>query len=559
MQRMLLGAMVGATLVAGMPAFAQDTDRNALMTAHRGGKLTLLAPGFDGSIDPQIAYDELTWQIHAVVYDQLLTFQKVDGEASNVVVPDLAEALPEVSDDGRTLTFKLRRGIRFSNGAEVTTADVRASFERMFKVASPTSDKFYTGIVGADACVAQRASCSLEQGIEIDPATNTVTFHLVAPDAEFLSKVAMFHASIVPADTPPTDQGVVPPLGTGPYMITEYDPATGLTAVRNPEFKEWSAEAQPDGYVDEIHYTFGLDSNSALNAVLNNQADWMFHRVPTERLGEISASYSDRAHIHNEVSYWLAPMNTTIPPFNDVRVRQALAYAVDRAALVNQYGGPNLATPICQHLPVGIPGHVDFCDYTVNPGTSWSGPDMDRARALIAEAGVAGQKVTVFGDDRHNVRENALYLQSLLTELGFDAEVKILSDSLYWNYINNTENKVQISVHRWMLDYPEPGNFIGALFTCANIREASSSNVNLSGFCDPTLEQMIADANTATLKDRAAGAEAWSKIDRYVTENAPAVPLHQPKILDVFSSRVGGAPIAFSGLASVTLSSLWVQ
>jgi len=548
-----------AALFALTATTAIADDRAALMAKHRGGTLNLLASGFDASIDPQIAYDELIWQFHAAVYDGLLTFQKADAEGSNVIVPDLAEAMPEIQDGGATYVFKLRRGVKFSDGQAVTPADVVASFERIFKVSSPTSGYFYSQIIGADVCLKKPVTCSLKDGVIADPDAYTITIKLVKPDAEFLSKVAMPHASILPASIPPVDQGATPVVGTGAYMITEYDPALGIKLVRNPKFKEWSVAAQPDGYVDEIKYTFGLDANAELNAVMNNQADWMFERPPTERLGEISTVYSDRAYIHNVMSFWHVDLNTKIAPFDNKKARQAIAFAIDRSALIDQYGGSNLASPTCQILPAGVPGHEDYCPYTLNPGTTWTAPDLETAKRLIEESGTKGAKVTVFGDDRPNVKANATYLQSLLKDLGYDAELKILSESLYWHYINNTDNNVQIAVIRWMADYPEPANFINMLYGCASHIPSSSSNVNISGFCDPWVEGKMKEANTLALTDKAASNKIWTEIDRYITDEAPGIGMYQPKNVDVFSSRVGGAPIMFPSLTSVTLASIWVQ
>lgn len=132
-----------------------------------------------------------------------------------------------------------------------------ASFQRIFKVSSPTSGSFYSGIVGADKCLAEAETCTLEGGVVADAAANTITFNLVAPDAEFLFKLAVPHAVVMPADTVMKDAGNQPIPGTGTYMFESYDPNASLVMVRNPHFQEWSKDAQPKGYPDRIEYTFG--------------------------------------------------------------------------------------------------------------------------------------------------------------------------------------------------------------------------------------------------------------------------------------------------------------
>ena len=125
----------------------------------------------------------------------------------------------------------------------MTVKDVVASFQRIFKVSSPTSGGFYSVIVGADKCIAEPATCTLEGGVTGDEAAGTVTINLTRPDPEFLYKLAVPHASILPADAPATDAGSDPIAGTGPYFFSAYDPNKGLTMSRNPHFKVWSEDA----------------------------------------------------------------------------------------------------------------------------------------------------------------------------------------------------------------------------------------------------------------------------------------------------------------------------
>ena len=199
------------------------TVGSALAAGHQGGVLHLGAYQPAGTIDPMINYESDFWQLFYITQDGLLTFRKAEGAAGLVVVPDLAEALPAGSDDGRTYLFRLRRGVRFSDGREVGVGDVVASFRRMFRVSGPNTGSWYNIIVGADACIRAPAGCMLAGGIEGDAAARTVTIHLTKPDAEFSQKIALPFASILPADTPGRDLGTTPPVATGPYMIASFD------------------------------------------------------------------------------------------------------------------------------------------------------------------------------------------------------------------------------------------------------------------------------------------------------------------------------------------------
>src|SRR5213596_3327257 len=230
----------------------------AATTDHQGGTLKLLAKAAGGTLDPQVNYTLQYWQLYQATYDGLLGFTKAGGDAAFTVVPDLASNLPTPTNGGKTWVFHLRKGIKFSNGKPVTVNDVVASFRRIFKVKSPTSGTFYAGIVGAQACLKNPATCTLKGGVTADEQAGTVTINLTAPDPEFKYKLAVPHASILPASTLPKDVGTKPIPGTGAYAFTTYNPNRQLTMVRNPYFKEWSKDAQPAGYPDKITQSYGL-------------------------------------------------------------------------------------------------------------------------------------------------------------------------------------------------------------------------------------------------------------------------------------------------------------
>ncbi len=529
--RALAAALAGGAVLFGAalaPAGAQE----------KGGSLRLLARAASGTIDPHINYTLQQWQVFYIAYDGLVTFRKVGDETGFEVVADLAEALPEATNEGKTYTFKLRPGIKFSNGQELTTDDVVASLQRIFKVSGPTAGTFYNGIVGADKCLSAPADCTLEGGVVADKAAGTVTINLTAPDGEFLQKLAVPHAYILPAGTPASDQGTTPIPGTGAYAVQSYDPNASLKLVRNPEFKEWSADAQPEGFVDDISYDFGLTEEAAVTAIQNGDADWMFDPPPPDRLAEIGTQYEAQVSLHPLSAMWYAPMNTNLAPFDDPKVRQAVNFAIDRDAIVKLFGGANLAQPACQILPPGFPGYEPYCPYTANPGTTWSAPDMEKAKALVAESGTAGQEVKIIAEDTVVSRAIGVYLQDVLTELGYKASVQPISQNLQFTYIQNTNNKVQISISQWFQDYPSPSNFLNVLFSCGSFHPGSDASVNIAGFCDEAVEAKMKQAFAAAVTDPASALPIWTEVDKMVTDAAPAAVLFTPKRVDFVSSRV---------------------
>jgi peptide/nickel transport system substrate-binding protein len=547
----------GLAIAGALSAYLCTPAAADLDPAHKGGTMRLLAVGAGGTVDPHINYTLQYWQLYQFVYDGLVAFKKAEGAAGFEIVPDLAEELPPPADDGKSYTFKLRKGIKFSNGNELTVKDVVASFQRIFKVSSPTSGGFYAVIVDADKCLKEAATCTLEGGVVADEAAGTVTINLTQPDPELFQKLALPHAAILPADTPASDVGTQPVPGTGAYMFASYDPNTQLKMVRNPHFKVWSWDAQPDGYPDEINYTFGLTDEAAITAIQNGEADWTLDPPPPDRLVELGTNFKDQVHINPLTAWWYAPMNVNIPPFNNEKARQAVNYAVDRNALVNLFGGPALASPVCQVLPPGFPGHQPFCFYTKDPGEKWSAPDMEKAKQLVAESGTVGQEVTVIVQDNVVDKSVGTYLQTVLSDLGYKASVKAISSNIQFTYIQNTNNNVQISVTQWYQDYPAASDFLNILFGCSSFHPGSDSSVNVAGFCDKEIEGQMQGALKLAVTDPAAADKLWAHIDRAVMAKAPAVPLFTPKRVDFVSKRIGN--YLFNAQFYWVVTQSWVQ
>jgi peptide/nickel transport system substrate-binding protein len=544
----------GTPTTANSSALGAATEYQA---ARAGGTLTLLAKSAAGSLDPQVNYTLQYWQLYQSMYDGLLAFKKVGGQESFTVVPDLAAAMPQVSADGKTYVFKLRAGIKFSDGRPVTVDDVVASFERIFKVSGPTAGTFYNGIVGAEACLATPASCSLSKGVVGDAAASTVTINLTAPDPEFPYKLAVPHASVLPKDSPTTDAGIKPLPTTGPYMVASYDPNRALKLVRNPSFTEWSRDAQPRTYPDEIDENFGLSVEAEVTAVQNGQADWVFDPPPADRLNELGTTYASQVHVSPLTAFWYLTLNTNLAPFNNLQARQAINWAVDRNALVRLYGGQNLAQPACTILPPGFPGHVDSCDYTKGGGTTWSTADLDKAKQLVQASGTAGQEVGIVVQDDEVNKAIGEYLQSVLNDLGYKAKLKPLSANIQFTYIQNTNNKVQLALTSWYQDYPAASDFLNVLLSCASFRAGSDSSINIAGFCDKDIDAQMQAALSLAQTNPGQANQKWSDVDKAVMQKSPLVPVFNPKIIDFTSKRVGN--YQFSKQFYMLVGQLWVK
>jgi ABC-type transport system substrate-binding protein/class 3 adenylate cyclase len=500
--------------------------------AHRGGTLRLVADSnYVESIDPPRAY--AGWQLLSVAYDGLVGFKRVGGTDGNALVPDLARALPTPTGNGRTYTFRLQEGIKFADGSELRASAVRYSLERLFKAHPPRPD-LYEGIVGGPACRKQPKRCDLSKSVLTDDDTGMVTIKLRAPDPDFLYKLALPFASVVPTGTPVTGNRPVP--GTGPYRIAEYKPNRRVRLVRNRHFRVWSKAAQPEGVPDEIVLELGGTPDAWVTAVERGRADFLNSLFfPASRLQEVRTRYAAQLHITPTPFTAFVELNTTRPPFDDVRARRAVAYALDRRHLVDVFGGKDLAAPACQLLPPNFPGYQRYCPYTVRPteGGAWTGPDLKRARKLIAESGTAGIRVDVTGPSgKVPFSAFTTSLVQTLRALGYRTSVRRQPQSIYFSsssLVFTGAGRLEAAVNGWFPDYPAPSDFMIGNLACSST----------SGFsCDPALDRKL--RVTAQLQSRSprAANEAWARLERQVIDRAIIVPVITQNAADFVSKRV---------------------
>ena len=527
------------------------------LAKHRGGTLKMIWQGAGSSIDTAVDYDP-NWFILRMTGDGLMAWKQVGGTAGNDLVPDLATSAPTPTDSGKTYKFSLRPGIKYSTGATVKATDFPYTMTREFKVPGPGVG-LYSGIVGAPACIAKPKTCDLSKGVQADDAAGTVTFHLSAPDADFLQKLALPFGYVVPAGTPNVDTGRKPLPATGPYMIKSYDPTKLMVLVRNPVFKQWSADAQPDGYPDVIQMTIGIADEDAVTQVENGQADWAYDPPPADRLNEVATKYADQIHISPTPNNYFMALNTKVAPFDNVAVRQALNFATDRKAVIQLFGGPRLAQPSCQILPPNFPGYEANCPYTADPGPKWSAPDLAKAQQLVDGSGTKGQKVVVVGTPDDSTKNIDLYFVSLLKKLGYNASLKTLASTVEYGYVQDSRNKAQISYSYWSPDYTAAADFLSLQVGCAGFHAASSASPNLSEFCDPAIQRQTERAETTQQTDVAAANTQWAAIDKAVTAQAPQVSLFTPNHLAFVSKRLGNYQFSPAVTANFLIDQAWVQ
>jgi YVTN family beta-propeller protein len=519
---------------------------------HRGGTLRILgasgyldyAVGYLKHIDPSTAYIGDEVGVARLTNDGLVGYLKTGGAAGLALVPDLAVSLPSPTDGGRTYSFQLRPGIRYSTGGVVRPADVRASLERSLE-AGGGYDPYFAHIVGAGRCLAEpEKPCDLSRGIETHAGSNTVTFHLTSPDPNFLHELTLPPAFVVPAGTPLHGHGFAP--ATGPYEVDSWNPKTGVRLVRNPRFREWSPAAQPSGLPDVIDERLGGSMDARVAKVLRGDADLAVDddEAPSQAVVEsVRTQHAALLKISPSDGTWYLALNTRTAPFDSLDARKALNLAIDRTRLSDLAFGPGVSHVTCQILPPDFPGYRRYCPYT-------AAPNLAQARKLVRASGTFGSSVTVWAQSFFKVPPPARrYIVSVLERLGYKARFRTFSGL--------GKNNRQVVYDGWYPDYAAPAGFLLATLTCAASKQDPARTFNDSGFCDPAIDREIARADALQATNPRAASQLWAKVDRDLTDRAPWAAFANNSFVEVTSPRVRNYQV--NQQLGTLIDQLWVH
>ncbi len=512
----------------GQPTFWLATRRRL---EQRGGNLILLTTRRFFGIDPQVEVNEAPpAEFLGLTTDGLVAYDHTDGPDGLRLVPDLARAIPTPADGGRTYTFVLRSNIRYSTGRTVKAGDFARAFDRLFRVRSPDAG-FFAGLVGASGCLARPADCRLRGGVSADNSARTVTLRLTASDPDFILKLALGVIVPIPPGTPMNVAARQPIPGPGPYKLSRIT-RREIVFVRNPQFREWSHAAQPDGHPDEITWRFGSSPEQEAAAVIDGHADWT-DDLPAN-LSAIAEHHPGNLHSNTSPTLFFLQINTHNRPFNDPRVRRALNYAIDRAAVLRMYGGTAANTPTCQTIAPGLFGHRQYCPYTADPGTNapWVAPDPRRARLLVDASGTRGAPITIWDiSDTGHAEPLIPYLTQLLGNLGYRAAVRVLTPEQFNHTTPDARQTVDLLPVTFGPDYPTPAEAYDLFLAC-------NGAYNFNQFCNPRLDSEARRAENDKVLAPRTSALLWANIDHQLVDTAAWVPLSSQRIIDIVSSRL---------------------
>jgi ABC-type transport system substrate-binding protein len=519
----LSATLVGQVLVACGGASPSTSTTAATATPKKGGTLVFAWDSEPQTIDPAIAWNIIDVQIIRAIFEGLYTYAAKPGEAGTQLVPNLAADMPSITNGGTTYTIPIRHGVMFQPpvSREVTANDFKYSFERMMRLPDAPGTYFYTNIVGATAYQAGKAA-HVAGYKALDKYT--IQVDLIKPDLAF-TKSLMEFCDVVPSEWVQklgNKQFGRHPLGTGPFLFQKWVPGQQIVLARNPNYRD-AAHVWLDGI------KFGLSDNaqSALLMLQLGHVDVLGNNVPPGSAVSVMNSAEWRPYVYREpvIGTIYMFLNGQFPPLDNVMVRQAISWAIDRDRLVKLQSGQ--AQALYQVYPPGMPGY--------QADKKWYGYDPQKAKQLLAQAGHAnGFKTTLYTDNVDPYPKLFQSIQNDLAQVGIVADLKITSNATFFT-LSSTANKCAMGRDLWYMDYPDPSDWIISLFTKAAAVTGAQDN---AFWWSPVIENMVQRAQAMT--DPQARLALYEQMQAYIMSQAPYVTLYSPVMTTMCSKRVGG-------------------
>jgi peptide/nickel transport system substrate-binding protein len=515
-------ATVAAVVVAACGSSGSSTTSS--QAGKPGGTITIASGTAPNSPDQQLDFTTQGNELYSVVATPLLTFKRgVQGSAGSQIIPGLAKSLPTVSDGGKTLTFTLRSGLKYSNGTPVKASDETYALERALKIPWQAASFVGTNVVGAAAY--QSGKAKTISGIQTNDSTGQITVHLVHPFAPMIDIFALAGTAPVPKSTPMHNLASTGTIGDGPYKWGPITPNHTYTLIKNTKF---NVPGLPKGFANKIVYN--VNSNVLANAegVLNNQSD-VFDpgdTLPPEILSQVQSKAHGRYQPipTNSTFYFFFAVNSK--PFNNLNARKAVLAALDLRALSRLDSG--FLTEDCHLIPFGIPGHSSPSSCSSLIGHNPDGPpNMKLAKQLMQKSGMTGQKVTVWGEDRSPRNKYIDYYTNVLNSLGFKATEKIISSNVYFTTIPHTHP--QTGFGDWVQDFPHPWDFM-QLFT-----STAGSTLNYGFVNDKHYDSQV---SSLSQKPTSSVASQWSALDNYAVNKAYYAAYGHEEFPKFFSNKL---------------------
>lgn len=560
--RVAIGAFIAATLLATSACSAGNTSTGQ-SEASKGGVLKVLGTGDIDKLDPALtAFVPVTALMRAITR-QLISYKTTEDEEQRLVPQgDLATEVPEPTNGGLTYTFSIRDGAQWDapDGARaIVASDFSRGFQRLCNPlqSSPMLGYFVDLIEGMDSyCegflqVAPEAP-AMKDYIEANPISglvaiddSTLEINLTQPAGDFVYMLSLSPASPAPVEVldylPDSGEYRANFIASGPYTVESYTPDKSLVLVRNPA---WNADSDPlrEANVDGIELTVGLTGDAIMQQIQAGTGDMLFDTAPApavvqqlQAAGDDKLSFVSSGGVSPNV--WINTVsNNNGGALQDLKVRQALQYAVDKAAVVQTLGGSDIA-----QVQNGIfgPGVVGYHEFDLYPSEDSKG-DPEKAKKLLAEAGYPdGLTLKMPFRSRGGDSEIAQTIQASLAKAGFTIELVPVNPTDYYSkFLVNRDATAagdwDIAPTGWTPDWQ--GGAARSVFQPQYTYTGVPQTYNYVDYNNDEANKLAAEAIAATDPDEAA--ELWSQVDELVMADSPSIPIASSRAILYHSDRV---------------------
>lgn len=515
---------------AGLSSIVNASDK-------KGGTVTYEHSSGPDSLDPGNTYYGWVQNFARLYARSLVTFKPAAGKDSLQVVPDLATGLGKASADAKTWTYTLRKGVKFEDGTEITSKDVKYAIERSNFAPEalsngPTYFKAY--LDGGDKYKGPYKDKSPEGLKSIEtPDDQTIVFHLSKPFADMDYLAAFSQTAPIQQKADTGASYVQKMVSSGPYKFSAYDESKGATLVRNPE---WDAKTDPirKALPDKIELKFNVNPTTVDDHLLNDvtTADIAGTGLQSKTQPKVLVKASEKAKTDNPYAgalQYLA-LNVNVKPFDNVECRKAVQYAVDKQSMVDSIGGSVKGDPASTVIPPTVAGYKKFDLY---PSEGSKG-DAAKAKEHLTKCGhPEGFKTTLTArSDRPDEVTAATQLQGSLKKIGITAEIKQFPADKYFtdfagvpNWVH--KNNAGMMMMAWGADWPTGFGFLDQIVNGTAIKP--SGGTNLMELNDKGINELLVKGIGTV--DTAARNATWGEVDQKVLENASVVPLFYRKNL----------------------------
>jgi len=494
----------------------------------QGGSMIVTYKDDVSTLDPAIGYDWQNWSMIKSLFNGLMDYKP----GTTQLMPDLATSF-SISPDGKRYVFKLRKGVKFHNGRELTAADIKYSIERTVnpKTQSP-GQGFFGMIKGFDAMTSGKAQ-HLSGITVVDPYT--VRFDLARPDATFLHVLAINFAFAVPREAVQkygADFGKHP-VGTGGFRMVEWTLGQRIVFERN---RDYYHAGHPK--LDRIEFQVGQEPLVALLRLERGEVDILGDGIPPAKFLQTrnDPKYKDMIVEGGQLHTGYVTMDVHIPPFDKLKVRQAVNMAINKARVIRIINGR--AVPANQPLPPAMPGYDrNYKGYPYDPA---------KAKKLLAEAGFPnGFETELYAMNTDPNPRIAQAIQQDLAKVGIKAALKTLAQSVVIDAggKKNQAPMIWSGGMAWIADFPDPSNFYGPILGCGG---AVPGGWNWAWYCNKKLDAEAAKADAMANPALAAKRiDQWRSIFVDVMKDAPWAPVFNEQRFTMHSRRLGGPDAIF--------------